>query len=112
MSGRVRLTIEGERTSHSGNAVVRVKYGPNASVLVDTTHDTVTVEDIVPPRVWTDGDVVQEVASDRVWRRVHREDGQHAWSNGFLAVRTDHAVSALVARGDNRVLRYQAGEDR
>lgn len=111
---RVLVTIEGtarEMLRPGLPDMLRVRpEGSPVTVLVDPDAPGVTVETIAPPRVWTDGDVVQEADTDRVWRRVLREDGCHRWTNGFLALRTDGVVDDMLARGQVRVLRYQAGE--
>jgi hypothetical protein len=106
----VRVTIEGEAYHPSGDdrtlIVVRQDGG---KIVFPSSAEGVTVENIEPPRVWTDGDVVQEVDTDRVWRRVRNEAGSR-WTNGLLAFRQDATVNTELSAGRVRVLRYQAGD--
>lgn len=107
----VRVTIEGEAYSPDAtNSVVIVVRQDGGKVCLPADAPGVTVENIEPPRVWTDGDVVQHVTDNRVWRRVKTEAG-HRWTNGFMGLLVDTTVSVRVDRGELRVLRYQHGGD-
>jgi len=82
-----------------------------SSLLVDTRDPRVEVEDREPDPVWTDGDVVQRVADDRVGqRRLSSETGGHVWRWGLFGHLGDADVNRAVAAGELRVLRRQADE--
>ena len=120
----VRVTIEG--TAHKLGSesnpveVLRVKYA-GGSVVIVPGHG-VTVEDIEPPRVWTDGDVVQ-IDTGRVLHTYTRNTAlngdwcpweSHADSMSDAGM-TDYVTGAVSlvhtqAEWSVRVLRYQAGE--
>lgn len=111
MTRQVRITLEGDATnvvdSHGHpTGCLRVRYAPArgelpaASVFVDTRAESVTVEDVTPERVWTDGDVVQHVPTGQAFVR-----GEAAWPADC-----DTEVDEGVGDGEYRVLRHQAGD--
>lgn len=105
MSRRVRVTVEGDATESPAHGVLRVYVGASRCVMVDPSWSGVSVEDVAPPRVWTDGDVAQGLRY--VWTR-HR--GQ--WHTpAELHALDDHEVTEGVDGCEGwTALRYQAGE--
>lgn len=103
----VRVTIEGEAYHPAGDDRVLIVVRADGAKLALTQGLGVTVEDIEPARVWTDGDVVQGM---RVWER---RDGEWfaALSPGLTVDASDADISADVAARAMRVLRYQHGGD-
>lgn len=101
---RVRVTVEGtaEQASHMPS-VLRIQLG-SGHLYVDTAAPGVTLEELAPPRTWTDGDVVQGAGA--AWSRV---DGQWLCPSafGFSSTAQDGDVNDLLASGKWQVLRYQ-----
>lgn len=65
----VRVTIEGEAYHPDSSSDVLILVRPDGGkVVFPTNAEGVTVEDIVPPRVWTDGDVVEAPGLWIAWR--------------------------------------------
>lgn len=115
----VRVVLEGEavEVTREGLPMLLRVYptGSGITALVDPAAASVTVEDIAPPRVWMDGDVVQH--SEDTWT-LTRERGQ--WLSTRIPNKagywTDEKVTAGVVDNGNgwgslRVLRYQHGGD-
>lgn len=108
MSGerRVRITLEAMavQSGHSAD-VLRIRQDNGSVTWIDTRG--VTVEDVTPARVWTDGDVVRHADDNYVAHRVaggwHTTTSRGVWSD-------DEKVSQHVESGRLVVLRYQAGE--
>lgn len=107
---RVRVFFEGNAVHRdiARGLVVQVDGGGTVFVPDDITG--VEVEDINPPAPWTDGDVVQEVDTDKVWRRVPSTitPGASLWTGGVFVTRSDADIDQRVATGRARVLRQQA----
>ena len=105
MSRRVRVTLEGDAHGFPGSDVLRVFVGASQCVTVDPSWPHVSVEDVEPPRVWTDGDVVQGV--QHVWTRHGT-----AWHTPAVGgVLTDALVSEGVGGCEQWTpLRYQHGD--
>lgn len=110
---RVRITIEADAAPIPGNSgLIRINTGEGVAVF-DPKASHVTVEDLAPSRVWTDGDVVQVIATDEVLRRRRIEGNTSKWFRGLdliIFARTDSAINRAVEVGEVRILRYQAGE--
>lgn len=111
---RMRLVIEGNgHEVDPGQKTIRLTTDDGASILVNKEWAGVTVEDLAPAYVWTDGDVVQVVATDEVLRRRRIEGNTSKWFRGIdltIFARTDSAITEAVRNGRVRVLRCQAGE--
>jgi hypothetical protein len=111
MTGQhVRITLEGVAECVPDGQVLRVRMGGSDGplVLVSKAWPGVSVEDVTPPRTWTDGDVIAE-GSD-VWARV---DGR--WLKAGADKRwgaSDDTANRTLARYPlaTTVLRYQVGE--
>jgi hypothetical protein len=110
----VRVTIEGEAYSPAGGVLIVVRKD-GGKIVFPSAAAGVTVEDIVPPRVWTDGDVVQH--STDTWT-LTRERGQ--WLSTRQPDQPDYWTDDMVTKAlrDNRngwgrlvALRYQHGGD-
>ena len=101
---RVRVTVEGtaEQASHMPS-VLRIQLG-SGHLYVDTAAPGVTLEELAPPRTWSDGDVVQGAGA--AWSRV---DGQWLCPDSFgdCQAARDADVDDQVATGRWQVLRYQ-----
>ena len=77
--------------------------------------DNVTVERITPPRTWTDGDVVLNPGTGKVWERLADtaapDDPDGRWiSHRHISWLPDFHISQHVAEFGWTVLRYQAEE--
>ena len=113
----VRVTIEGTgRPVGHDPDLMRLDY--NGSVLlVNVANDGVTVENIDPPRVWTDGDVVQ-IDTGRILHTYTRSAGSHGDTYPWASTGDSMSDVGMTSYVDNpspagwtvRVLRYQAGE--
>lgn len=109
---RVRVTIETDAATIPKTDLIRINTGEGIAVF-DPKASHVTVEDLAPSRVWTDGDVVQVIATDEVLRRRRIEGNTSKWFRGLdliIFARTDSAINRAVEVGEVRILRYQAGE--
>lgn len=101
---RVRVTVEGfARAVKHDSRYLYIKHGEH-SFLVCAEAEGVTVEDVVPPRVWTDGDVVQTRL-----QVFERRDGRWRTTGSHLSC-GDATMDGLVGGGSAKVLRYQAGD--
>lgn len=104
----VRVTLEGEAyRPHGADSVLMVVLASGHKVCL-TEGLGVTVEDVAPPRVWTDGDVVQHPRGNYVAQRRHGE-----WRTTTMPPDQswpDSKVNEAVAAAGLLVLRYQAGE--
>ena len=113
MSGQhVRITLEGVADGVPDGQVLRVRMGGSDGplVLVSKAWPGITVEDVTPPRTWTDGDVVQ--SPTHVYSRDGGEWRGHSMSGLGPAggPHSDGTTARDVASGFLTVLRYQAGE--
>lgn len=114
----VRVVIEGEAYYPIPGDPTQIIVRPDGGKIVLPSHaQGVTVEDIAPPRVWTDGDVIAVQLLSGWWSAVRTNDGE--WWTTAQAQRpdrehkpwgTDVTVSDIVQRGTALVLRYQAGD--
>jgi hypothetical protein len=105
----VRVTIEGEAYHPSGDdrtlIVVRQDGG---KIVFPSSAEGVTVEDIVPPRVWTDGDVIHDPDNGETFTRV---DGKWRSSHSPHSLVSDELVTLWVKdEAEWLVLRYQVGD--
>lgn len=84
--------------------VLRVRQDNGSVTYVDTTAPGVTVEDVAPAPVWSEGDVVQ--ADDLVvfWR------GARLWSGLSPAGDAEYMTDDEVTAAGYSVLRYQGGQ--
>lgn len=105
----VRVTIDGEAYSPAEGVLIVVRQDGGKVCLPEGPG--VTVEDIVPPRVWTDGDVVR-VNPNRGPAYVAHRVGGH-WPTTVGGTLEDSHMDHVVDRDgfSVQVLRYQAGED-
>lgn len=107
----VRVTLEGEAyrpTPGSDNVLMVVL--PSGSKVCLTEGLGITVEDIEPPRVWTDGDVVQ-APTGLTYSRDHGEWTGYSRNVGRLGPHSDEETARDVRNGFLTVLRYQHGGD-
>lgn len=109
----VRVTFDGKARPlpHAPN-LLRVELG-SRTVVIDTADPDVRVDYPTPPRVWTDGDVVQHSADTWTltrergrWLSTRRPNDLDTW--------TDEKVSAALIENSNgwgrlTILRYQHG---
>lgn len=111
MSRHVRVTVEGVTTQSDGVLRIRVGAGgPSPAfplLLIDSGWPGVTVEDVTPGRVWTDGDVIDH--NGEVWVRVGG-----AWRSTLANSRRledDRAEATLsLYPRTTTLVRYQHGE--
>lgn len=108
MTGRtdrrpVRVTIDGEAYSPAAGVLIVVRQDGGKVCLAEGPG--VLVEDVEPPRVWTDGDVVLDHLTGLVWTR---HGGK--WHSPDTEPVSDQWVTKDVEHGDI-VLRYQSGGD-
>ena len=112
----VRVTIDGEAYSPAEGVLIVVRQDGGKVCLVEGPG--VLVEDVEPPRVWTDGDVIQVRVLSGYWCATRTNDGE--WWTTAQAQRPerehkpwgdDDTVSGIVGRGVATVLRYQSGGD-
>ena len=112
----VRVTIEGNAHEYSDNTL-RV-FHADSSILINRNTPGVTVENVEPERVWTDGDVVQ-IDTGRVLHTYTRDTDlngtNYPWSGHADSMSdagmTDYVSGSFAPDGWTvRVLRHQAGE--
>lgn len=115
MSGqrvRVRVTIEGERVEALSDALLRVRTDEGTVVCLPARDLGVSVEDVSPERVWTDGDVVQAQLGSLPLTYTRQRGEWWGWTNGGYALgpHSDDATTKNVATGFLVVLRCQADQ--
>lgn len=105
----VRVTLEGEAYSPAANVLMVVL--PSGHKVCLTEGLGIAVEDIEPPRVWTDDDVVHvNVRSGRAYV-AHRQNGTWPTTAGGV-LQDEHIELVLSGTSDSlsgTVLRYQHG---
>lgn len=106
----VRVTIDGEAYSPADGVLIVVRKD-GGKIVFPAKAEGVTVEDTLPPRVWTDGDVVQHVDGNYTAQRIATDKWRTTESGAGSKWNDDAAVSELVDAGRLIVLRYQHGGD-
>ena len=104
----IRLTVEGlARAVSPASSILRVTHSGGTSILIDPDLPGITVEDIVPPRTWAEGDIV---AGEYAYRRG--ADGRWRGVVGHTVVTYSDEQITEYTTGDEPldVLRYAAGE--